>query len=88
MAMQLRQRTVSPATWARMTDKAVAEHIQCTWVTGEWFETTSGTQPGVHYTTSQHACSCPGHTHHGYCKHQARVRQYVTWLVRNGLTVD
>jgi hypothetical protein len=47
-------------------------HIHATDLDGTWI-VTSATSPDRRYITTADTCTCPAHTHDGYCKHQFAV---------------
>ncbi len=67
--------TISPATAARMLEKAQADEVQLLDLGDGTFHTRSKlTKPGMFYLTTVDSCTCPAVAH---CKHIVAVRNRV-----------
>ncbi len=67
--------TISPATAARMLEKAQADEVQMLDLGDGTFHTRSkNTKPGAFYVTTVDSCTCPATAH---CKHIVAVRNRV-----------
>lgn len=70
--MQRRTRRVADdAKWTELFSKAVREGVQVRQTGSGLWIATSGTDRQAAYVVNLHACECPGHEYHGYCKHRA-----------------
>jgi len=63
----------SPAKWTALFVKAVREGVQVRQLgSGAWVAS-SGTTADRAYEVALSGCECPGHQHHGRCKHRAML---------------
>lgn len=70
--MQRRTRRVADAAkWTDLFSKAVREGVEVRQTGSGLWIASSGTDRQAAYVVSLHACECPGHEYHGYCKHRA-----------------